>query len=225
MDLTVIPYKWNCSRWFVFILVKAQIWFPPVPKQTDFGSDLFLVETKWKMFSAEHKPRHGEACSSASTTFMYFTHADQRRCGWQSMGPGFSVIRADERWGRFPALVMAAGVGVDLAAGGLKRYIWGAWGSTSMSNLLYQKAFFSINTAFIRGAQCCAARTVSALPLGRCHVWDRLMAAQLESVWSAALLTWENLVQINTRACSVFLRSLLNMQERNFFLTDACKRM
>ncbi len=51
-------YKWNCSRWFVFILVKAQIWFPPVPKQTDVGSDLFLVETKLKMFSAEHKPRH-----------------------------------------------------------------------------------------------------------------------------------------------------------------------
>ncbi len=113
-------YKWNCSRWFVFILVKAQIWFPPVPKQTDVGSDLFLVETKLKMFSAEHKPRHREACSSASTTFMYFTHAVRRRCGWQSMGPGFSVIRADERWGRFPALVMAAGVRVDLAASGLR---------------------------------------------------------------------------------------------------------
>lgn len=85
-----------------------------------------------------------------------------------------------------------------------RRYIWEAWGSTPMSNLLYQKAFFSINTAFIRGAQRCAVRTVLALPLGRCHVRDRLIPAQLESVWSAALLTcWENLVQINIHAYSL----------------------
>lgn len=125
--LTAIPYKWNCSRWLFFILVKAQIWFPPVPKQMDIESDLFLAETKWNCFrqSTNHavggELRERLAVWPAPPSCALLTV--QMRCGWQSMGLGFNVIIADERWGRFSALVTAAGVRVDLAAGGLKGVI------------------------------------------------------------------------------------------------------
>lgn len=57
------------------------------------------------------------------------------------------------------------------------RYIWGAWGSTPMSNLLYQKAFFAINRAFIRGAPRCPAPPYQLFH----RVRDRLMSVQLET--------------------------------------------